>query len=373
MKSDNNTLYSHGGKVYQPAEDPFFFRLEEVALTPATSTYQWKGAKIPWELWEKCVNFLIYTQKKFKSESVITFYYNTEKNEWAVHAFPQGGHGMTVSRIHNDVAKEQRAWFNDDWIEFGSIHHHCNASAFQSGTDHADEHDREGVHITIGNLEEAELDFDGRLILNGTKHKFNSAFDWVDLPEGYKLELPNWQDSAIDELKRNIFDDYLMRTCIYDAKNFPETWKKNFVHAIPKAKTYKANTYQGKQSTFPYEKKTTTPQSSGMGYTTKNEPEAVGIADTEEETKAHLQELREQEAMVIEIHACIQATCAQYGIFSSDLMNNWETRWDDGKIVTPFPDDAQSILDGLSFLEEQLEELPFNKDADELMDLVLFE
>jgi hypothetical protein len=363
------SLFSHKGKVYEASEDPFFYQLKEVKLIPAKKTYEWKGAKIPFAFWQNAVNFLLWTQDKYKSESVVTFFYNTVENKWAFHAFPQSGIGMTVSRVKNEEAKKQRENWDEDWVEFGSIHHHCNAAAFQSGTDKNDEHDREGVHITLGNLESKVLDFDGRLILENDSHKFNCPSEWVELPHDFKLELPGLSDEAVDEILSSIFTDYLLQTCYYDRKSFPEQWQKNYTHK-KETYTYKSKPHKGTQQTFPYEKKTTHVPDSGTGSTTRDQ--GAGTATEEEEVLA--QGVFEREQLIIELHACIQATCHQFGVFSSDLLNNWDNRYlSEREIETPFPDDAHNILNALGFLEEQLELLPYEADADDLMTYILFE
>jgi len=45
------------------------------------------------------------------------------------------------------------------------VHHHCSTSAFQSGTDEADEVDREGIHFTVGNLNTDEFDLHCRITI----------------------------------------------------------------------------------------------------------------------------------------------------------------------------------------------------------------
>lgn len=53
-------------------------------------------------------------------------------------------------------------------IYIGSVHTHCNSSAFQSGTDHNDEKDDKGLHITLGRMNDKKrFDMDVRLTYLG--------------------------------------------------------------------------------------------------------------------------------------------------------------------------------------------------------------
>jgi hypothetical protein len=63
---------------------------------------------------------------------------------------------------------------------FGTVHHHCSSSAFQSGTDHSDELSREGLHFTIGNLDKPfDLDIHARITI-GKTHGNAIASDLIE-------------------------------------------------------------------------------------------------------------------------------------------------------------------------------------------------
>ena len=57
---------------------------------------------------------------------------------------------------------------------FGTVHHHCSTSAFQSGTDEADETNREGFHFTIGNLDKEDIDIHFRWCLDNQCHELDN-------------------------------------------------------------------------------------------------------------------------------------------------------------------------------------------------------
>ena len=88
-----------------------------------------------------------------------------DENRWSFWIPPQITNGMTVkSNPESEFFEKERKNFPDTM--FGTVHHHCSSSAFQSGTDHADELGREGLHFTIGNLNKPfDLDVHVRLTI----------------------------------------------------------------------------------------------------------------------------------------------------------------------------------------------------------------
>ncbi len=65
-------------------------------------------------------------------------------------AFNQAGNGYRLSlpNLH-DECTICTGEFEDSCI---SAHHHCSASAFQSGTDEENERGQDGLHITVGRM-----------------------------------------------------------------------------------------------------------------------------------------------------------------------------------------------------------------------------
>lgn len=186
----------------------------------------WKRAKIPHALWEQVVCFLRWSQRKHRDEAMVTFFFNAKENKWAAEIFPQRGRGMTVELLEKDSEYTTlRAKYGKDWTQCGSVHHHCTMKAFMSGTDADDERDRDGVHITLGEITDAEIDTHIRVSFNGTL--FNSTLqDWIEMPAWYFL-LPPY-------VTKHLEIDHFALT-LPDNVSFPDEWKARLRQSSPQS------------------------------------------------------------------------------------------------------------------------------------------
>jgi hypothetical protein len=170
-------------KVYQVNDNKLFTTYDEVEVPEQEVTPIWKGAKIPLTMWQTIVKFCKHSYDELKSETLIYLFYDeTAAQPWSWWVPPQTTHGMTVKSDpdHANYA-EQRAQYPDTM--FGTVHHHCSTSAFQSGTDEADETQREGLHFTIGNLNK-DNDFDVHFRMTiGNNHAEIDAHTYIEMDE----------------------------------------------------------------------------------------------------------------------------------------------------------------------------------------------
>lgn len=172
MASKNNQpkqVY-HDGFVYEEDVNDLFITYRQIDKVEEQNTLspKWLGKPIPLRMWKEILAFMKQSQDKFKSETLAFLYYDVSKDQpWSYWVPPQETAGMTVKTLPDDpLWKGQRKAFPD--IQFGTVHHHCSSSAFQSGTDQADEVDREGLHFTIGKLNDVDnIDVHFRLSIGG--------------------------------------------------------------------------------------------------------------------------------------------------------------------------------------------------------------
>lgn len=182
------------------------------------------GPKVPKDVWNQVISFFAWTYEKTKSESQVRLYVNPEKNTWAAWAFPQEANtGMTARELDNPEAKKQREEFktSDGWIYSGTVHHHCSAAAFQSGTDEANERGQDGLHITIGCIDKGQHDMHCRFYLNGSQFDPDMSQFW-DIGD-LKNATP---ESLWDTIAR-----YQM--CKASKAEFPQQWKDNLTEVKP--------------------------------------------------------------------------------------------------------------------------------------------
>jgi hypothetical protein len=184
----------HNKRLLRPIDTELFRGWTEETdhkILEQAPTFIWKGAKIPFDLWSQVVCFLRWTQEQFKEEALITLFYHPADRKWAAWAFPQEPNGMTIKSLPElQQYKDDRAQFGAGWIQAGSVHHHCTTGAFQSGTDTADEINRDGVHITLGHMDKPVLDTHVRQIFDGLQGE-TSLLNWIDIPEFLK-DIPSY-------------------------------------------------------------------------------------------------------------------------------------------------------------------------------------
>lgn len=107
---------------------------------------------------------------------------------------------------------------SDDWLYFGTVHHHCSASAFQSSTDEQNEWNQDGLHLTVGRMDAEQHDLHARLYLGGNCFEPDMSSFWpIDADLAMKIPL-----SMHNELAR-------FQMCEKVTVDFPNTWRANLV------------------------------------------------------------------------------------------------------------------------------------------------
>lgn len=168
-------------KVYEVNDTKLFTTYNELEVPEHNITPVWKGAKIPLNMWHNIVKFCKHSYDELKSETLVYLFYDeTADKPWSWWVPPQSTAGMTVkSDPDNPEYAVQRAQYPDTM--FGTVHHHCATSAFQSGTDEADETQREGLHFTVGNLNK-DNDFDVHFRMTiGDNHCEIDAHEYIEM------------------------------------------------------------------------------------------------------------------------------------------------------------------------------------------------
>ena len=173
------------------------------------------------KLWATCLGFLRDSFETHGEETLLWLMYNYNTGIWDAWAPPQIMRGMTVSAdIEDEDFHHQRSQWGNGWVVGGTMHHHCTTAAFASGTDNADEINKDGIHFTFGKMKEPTLDSDARLLYRGEKYKATVG-SFVNT-EKFELELSalGLTSSSIDPLVETM----LCSCCDYD---YPNKWLEN--------------------------------------------------------------------------------------------------------------------------------------------------
>lgn len=183
---------------------------------------RWHGAKIPYDVFRQVLAFFEWSMEETKSETIVNLFLNEGTGEWQALVLPQAGYnGMTVKLIDdhpNRIPTYQR--LGRGWRPMGTVHHHCTASAFQSGTDSNDERSKEGIHVTIGDVTSRRYTIHAR---TSFREEMTSAIlgDWFHAaePAVYGYLPPSLHEEALE---------YQLTEPPVD-RSFPDWWKANVI------------------------------------------------------------------------------------------------------------------------------------------------
>ncbi len=199
----------------------------EYEVKAAKGRLEYSGPKFTPEMWHQILSFFRWTHMEMQSESQVRLYVNEKLGRWGAWAFPQEARtGMTarelpVQETPQKAAERFASWNSepsDDWLYFGTVHHHCSASAFQSGTDERNEWNQDGLHITIGRLDSDRHDLHARFYLAGNCFEPDMSLFWPIEPE------------LAAKLPRELHDDLArFQMCKKIDMDFPSAWRANIV------------------------------------------------------------------------------------------------------------------------------------------------
>jgi hypothetical protein len=199
----------------------------EYEVKTAKGRLDYAGPKFTPELWHQVLSFFRWTHKETNSESQVRLYVNHQLDRWGAWAFPQEARtGMTARELPVQETPEQaRARFaswhsepSDDWLYFGTVHHHCSASAFQSSTDERDEWNQDGLHLTVGRMDAEHHELHARLYLDGNCFEPDLSRFWPVDP-GLAAMLPPAMHDALARFQMGA------KVTV----DFPDAWRTNLV------------------------------------------------------------------------------------------------------------------------------------------------
>ena len=206
----------------------------EYEVKSARGGLQYTGPKLAPELWHQVLSFFRWTHKEHQSECQVRLYVNMKLRRWAAWAFPQAARtGMTARELPVPESPEQAqarfaAWQSqpsDDWLYFGTVHHHCSASAFQSSTDEQNEWNQDGLHLTVGKLDQDRHDLHARFYLGGNGYEPDLSRFWAIDPElAEQVPASLHHPLAVHQMGAKVTVD------------FPEAWRRHLIETAPEPK-----------------------------------------------------------------------------------------------------------------------------------------
>lgn len=134
--------------------------------------------KIPATKFAQVVAFFREVYNKYYGEAIVLLFYNETKKTYKIIPPQQQVSGASCSYNKGITIEGMQM--------IGTIHSHAAMSAFHSGVDDNDEQHFDGLHITIGNLNNDEVSISTSIVANG--HRFTVE------PEEYINSLTRTQD-----------------------------------------------------------------------------------------------------------------------------------------------------------------------------------
>lgn len=136
---------------------------------------KWSGNKIAIPEIQVAMSFFVWQYETYKTESQLRLLRDKNGNFVFVPFCQYIETGLQSNEIKESEENKNLTeyYLQKGFHFFGSIHHHCSSSAFQSGTDYNDEISQNGIHITIGNLDNSIFSIHGRFVFRGMCYKIN--------------------------------------------------------------------------------------------------------------------------------------------------------------------------------------------------------
>jgi hypothetical protein len=199
----------------------------EYEVKTAKGRLEYAGPKFTPEMWHQVLSFFRWTHKEMNSESQVRLYVNPQLGRWGAWAFPQEARtGMSARELpaseSPEQARERFASWNsepsDDWLYFGTAHHHCGAGAFQSSTDEQNEWNQDGLHLTVGRMDAERHDVHARLYVGGNAYEPDLSRFWpVDAALAAMVPADVLHEVARHQMGEKVTVD------------FPDAWRSNLI------------------------------------------------------------------------------------------------------------------------------------------------
>ncbi len=182
------------------------------SMNLGTGIFWWEGEKIPAKLVSQATDYFRRIYNKHHTEAEVIITRHNETGEYRLFVPWQRANGGGVKSIFEPTH------IHKDWLVVGTFHSHCHFSAYHSGTDSGDASDMDGIHFTIGMLQndppqivamvavsKKEYHYKDVSVIADLDFKAATAPEWWDkfllinppkeMPKGFKtLEQKHWDE-----------------------------------------------------------------------------------------------------------------------------------------------------------------------------------
>jgi rubrerythrin len=128
-------------------------------LESVATSARMRISKIPGPKFAKVIEFFRAVYQEHYAEAIVLLFYDEEKKIHTI--FPP------QQKVSGGACDYDRGISIEGLTMIGTIHSHGGMSAFHSGIDDKDEETFDGLHITIGNMRDAEVSISASIVANG--------------------------------------------------------------------------------------------------------------------------------------------------------------------------------------------------------------
>lgn len=167
-----------------------------------------KLVSMPHDIALTCQMFFARVFGQYRAEAELQIYYSPARQEYRLVCPKQEVSGAAVRyELESSI-------LDGEYRRAGTIHSHCDFSAFHSGTDTADEEYEDGLHITFGHVNGPAnglpMSIVSTVVSNGSRFPLNPT----DVIEGIADSQPEGQSN---ERKGRVYSDHFYRMTPGDA------------------------------------------------------------------------------------------------------------------------------------------------------------
>lgn len=124
--------------------------------------------KVPLSIVWQIKKFFNAIVEKYHSEANTILYYNRQLDDFRVFVPDQRVSHSGVNYRRQPITRMEGM---EGYLPVGTIHSHCDFSAFHSGTDDADELNFDGLHCTFGHNNKEEISISASYVFSGKRFK----------------------------------------------------------------------------------------------------------------------------------------------------------------------------------------------------------
>jgi hypothetical protein len=188
--------------------------------------------KITSEMFGNILTFFREVYKLHRSEAVVLIFFNKKKKIYKVYVPEQEVSYASVNYVATKTIK--------DFQLIGSIHSHSSMSAFHSGTDVGDEKNFDGLHMTIGKVDDVTFfDICASIAVNGMRvpvqpEEYIDGLEYREFTNYFpSMFRPNFEMFGEEKIYKNT-----VKTSIgYVLNNLSNSFNQDWLKKI-KEKTY---------------------------------------------------------------------------------------------------------------------------------------